>query len=398
MTNKLYLFPLILLVYSIFTYLFVDPNLYLFSHPLYVEIQNFLWLFAAQNSSLIVLLYAMIIICLFGLYTLIIRQIRTGQLRQGQAIKLFIVSIIALMVSYPGLSHDIYNYMFNAKMVWHYGANPHTQVALDFPDDLMLRHMHNTHTPAPYGYGFTAISLIPSIIGQNYLKPTIILFRLLMVTGLLSLLRFQWRLLKHHAFNPDSSNPQNQLSQLAIFAFNPLILIETVGNIHNDVIMMSLCLAGIYLVIKHWPAKKWGFIVIGVLLYFASVSIKFASIAILGGFLLYFLIRQFSRIRLSLGACLSLALFAPLLTSRSQRFLPWYLIWPMSTGVFIRESIISHTLILFTFSALLGYIPFLYHGEYNQAVLSSRTLITFIPPLAYLTTQLILTRLHKARH
>ncbi len=60
-------------------------------------------------------------------------------------------------------SYDVFNYLFNAKMVWIYQVNPHIHAAIEFSRDPMLRFMQNVHTPAPYGYGSTALSLIPGL-------------------------------------------------------------------------------------------------------------------------------------------------------------------------------------------------------------------------------------------
>src|SRR3990172_6981226 len=122
----LWLLPVVAGIYSVYSFSQTDPNQVFFSQSWYWQFQKFMWRLGFQER----------------------------------------------------LSSDIYNYIFNAKMVWVYGANPHRQVALNFPDDQWLRFMHNTHTPAPYGYGWTMLSLVPSVIGQNHLKLTLLLVKM----------------------------------------------------------------------------------------------------------------------------------------------------------------------------------------------------------------------------
>ena len=59
----------------------------------------------------------------------------------------FLLIIVLLGIfAYPMFSYDIFNYLFNAKMVLIYGANPHIKTALEFAFDPMVRFMQNTHT------------------------------------------------------------------------------------------------------------------------------------------------------------------------------------------------------------------------------------------------------------
>lgn len=372
MKHKLvWLMPLGLLLYTVFSYTQVDPNLVLSSYPWYWRLQNQMWQWSADNRLALSVIYASAIVTMFIGYAGLLRQLSTTQIQKSSLMWLVGVSIIILFVSYPALSHDIFNYIFNAKMVLLYQANPHVDVALNFPNDPWLSFMHNTHTPAPYGYGWTVISLIPGFVGQNHLKLTIILFRLMMSISLLLLAVVQFRLVdKKH--------------QPLVYAFllNPLVLIETVSNIHNDVVMMLLLFLAIASFRKASSQKALVWVAFGGMLFLASVSIKFASVMFVAGLVLEKIVTLVGR-KLSFGGAQSISMFLPLLTSRSQRFLPWYLIWNMSFLAFTQEKIIRHTAIWFTFSGLLSYIPYLYFGEYSPQILWYRTLILFSFPTLY---------------
>jgi hypothetical protein len=292
------------------------------------------------------------------------------------------LAVTILMFSYPALSHDIFNYLMNAKMVLMYHANPHIRVALDFPFDPWLKFMNNVHTPAPYAYGFTVLSLIPAFIGQYHLKITILLFRLMMVLAFWLLIKAQWRL----------ADKKERFWVMA-FALNPLVLIETVGNIHNDVVMMALLLGSFICVLKARAGPRRWYLAAGIL-FLLSVSVKYATLMALVGLGGWYLLQKIKR-PVSFGGAQAIAHFLPLLTTRSQRFLPWYLIWPLSFVPLTKEPLIRETMLLFSFTGLLAYIPYLYTGEYSQELLTVRTMILFIPPLSYLLTRLITGRYKK---
>lgn len=73
----------------------------------------------------------------------------------------FLIGFLTLF-SYPFLSHDFFNYLFDAKILTFYGKNPYQFSALDFPKDSWTRFMHWTHRTYPYGPTFLPITAIPS--------------------------------------------------------------------------------------------------------------------------------------------------------------------------------------------------------------------------------------------
>jgi len=378
------LFAIFLGLYSIFSFSQTDPNLVLSNWDPYWNFQLKLWQLGFHQRPTATLIYIFLIFGLFSTYLILLNQFKKNILTTRQALKLLIISIIILLFSYPALSHDIFNYLLNAKMVWYYRANPHINVALDFPQEPWLKFMHNTHTPAPYAYGWTILSLIPSFIGQHSLKLALLLFKIFVILWFAFLLRFQY-------FLGRQTKQRNTNHSLLIFALNPLVLIETVSNGHNDVVMMALALASCTLFLKSLKNKPV-LLLPSLLLLLASASIKYATIIILGSFLLFIAFKKLKTFW-SFGGIAAITMFSPLVTTRSQRFLPWYLIWPLSFFPAINEKIIRELLIVFSFSSLLRYAPFLYHGEYSSIVISQRQLITFLLPLFYFLFRFIFPKL-----
>ena len=113
-----------------------------------------------------------------------------------------------------------------------------------------------------------------------------------------------------------------------------------------------------------------------IILMTASINIKYASLVAIP-FIVYYLFQwQFYKLKIFSKKItkkakkifdqyffdlLSLSFFLPLLTSRSQRFLTWYLIWPMTFLPFVRSQWWRNTLLIFSISALLNYLPWIYY-------------------------------------
>lgn len=373
------LYLLLLGLYSVFSYSLVDVNLHLWSNKAYIGFQQIMWDWIRRYRTSVTLTYFLLILALFVVYGLLVWLFYKRVLKKKELIILLVGSIGILFISYPALSHDIFNYLFNAKMVILYHADPHRQVALDFATDPWLNFMRNVHTPAPYGYGFTILSLIPSYISGLHLQMGIAAYRVWMVLTLFILLWTQRSLL----------GKQKWVLPIAMFALNPLVMIETVSNVHNDVVMMALVMLAILIVSRKKLVKKnlWRWI-IAVALFLMSVSIKLATLMLLPGLvLLYF--SKLARKSIDLGTSNALTHFLPLLTPRSQIFLPWYLIWSMSFAVFSKVKEVWAVLWLFSLTGMMSYIPYLYYNEYTATMQSQRMMILFSLPVIYVLYRLI---------
>jgi hypothetical protein len=175
---------------------------------------------------------------------------------------------------------------------------------------------------------------------------------------------------------------------LALFMLNPLVLIETITNIHNDVVMMLLELVGIYLIWQGWLKHSVLAGLTGIIIFLLSVSIKYASFMLLPGWLLYWVIKKLKG-RMDIGGVLAVTHFLPLLSNRSQRFLPWYLIWPMTFIPLTNQKLIQNMLVITSFSALMSYVPYLYYLEFSPGQQFQRFWLLFGIPLMYLIFQLV---------
>lgn len=371
LANKTFL--LLFLLYFLFSFVLTDPNLIILKSEVFVAFQLWFWENILPNSFLRSLIYLIISLLLFINYLIILKNLAKEkfsflQLRL-QIKKYYLPILIILLLSYNALSHDIFNYMFNAKMVINYQSNPHQSVALDFPDDSWLRFMNNVHTPAPYGYVWTAISLPIFLLGLNKFILIWLSFKFFSLLPFLLCLFFLNKILI-------KENRKDRIFDLALLALNPLLLIEVVSNGHNDFWMLLPALMSLYLAkyYKNWLLK----IILASILLMFSINTKFASIVFIP--LLFYLwlnpsvSKLFARSLFEKYWCkirkfleyyffdlASLLIFVPLLTSRSQLFHPWYLSWPLLFLPLLRSKLYRNLLLAFTLSSLLRYLPWLYY-------------------------------------
>lgn len=389
---------LLFLIWALFSFVFTDPNLMLINNQYFLSFQTFLWQRILPSNYLRVSFYVILIICLIINYLYLIKF-------WPKKINIFNKKIIfctlgiffLLIISYNALSHDVFNYIFNARMLVKYRANPHVAVAQQFADDPWMRFMHNIHTPAPYGQAWTLVSIVPYLLGLGKFLITWLNFKTFALLGMIIAYLCLRTLIKKE---------NKSRADLALVFFNPLMLLETISNAHNDWWMMWPVLASFILIDRFKTAKqsKQFYLVAVCLLMFFSILTKYASLIAIP-FLLYYLCKNkinnlsffknkpLNKIKIFIDNyfwdLLSISFFLPLFTSRSQRFLTWYLIWPMTFLPLCKSRWWKKTLIVFSFSALLSYlvdiiyVPWLYFDQTLPNVLLLKQWLLWLPPLIY---------------
>lgn len=392
MYMRLFVLYIILLgLFTVFSFSLTAPNLVLTTWNPYWQFQTWMWETFFNNRPLLAYTYIFLISALFCVYILLLLSLKkTTRFILPKFI--WILPFIIIFFSSTALSYDIFNYIFNAKMVAIYHADPHVKVALDFASDPWVRFMHNTHTPAPYAYGWTVLSLLPFSIGLGKFLTTWIAFKLFAVLSLLLTYASLWWVTQREK--------PSQLSLFILF-FNPLLLIEIFSSAHNDLWMLWPVILSMGLLVKKTRLGLPLGILFSLLFLALSISIKFATLVVLPIWLLLLISKtkiQLPFIKLTQRywpLLCSIALFIPLLTARSQQFHPWYLLWslvwvpliieipsnPQAHGIEricgLLQRIWPVTLIVFSLTSLLRYVPYLLEGEYSSEILLHQKIITW---------------------
>ena len=362
----------------IYSYTQVDLNLTLFTFSVYQHIQNLLLKIGYFHRPLSTLIYLAIVTSLTICYIWLIYQQKSASPKNSKYIKLLLFITLILLFAYPAFSYDIFNYIFDARIFVLHKSNPWTLTALDFPDDLWTRFMRWTHRTYPYGPTWLPLTIPFYAIGLHKFTLTLVSFKLLGLVSYLAATFSIYQIAK-------TIKLHNPWLSVILFAFNPLIIIESIVSPHLDITMAALMVLGIWLILSH--SKTFGFISLVI-----SAGIKYVSIGIFPAVLLYLTKKiSFSQM-IELGVLLTYML--TLLVISQREILPWYLITPFALTVLIPKNKIAISLMLsLTPAALLRYAPFIYIGDYTPWVSQARNLITGILVVSLLT---IFFLLHKS--
>lgn len=377
---------------AIYSYGLTAPNLWLVSWPWFINFQTLAWTLIYNNRPLAAGCFLGLIVSLFASYQFLLNSLEKSHWGQQTNFPISRWLLIWLMLIWPTilamnfLSYDVFNYLFNAKMVAVYQANPHLNVALDFATDPWLRFMHNVHTPAPYGYGWTLFSFLPYLLSLGKFSLGWIIFRLLAVGSLIGTLITLIRLAK-------IQHQPLTLTKIALLALNPLLILEIIVNSHNDLWMIWPALISYELILSPKLSKK-KILLAGILLAF-SISTKFATLALVPIWLVLVSRHFINQIKwpwLSKIQALvtnhwpllsSVALFLPLFLSQSKQFLPWYLSWSLVWLPLIDVKYWITILLTFSITSLIRYYPWLLVNAYPELVISEQKIITWLIPSLY---------------
>lgn len=323
------LFVILLFALSIYSYALIDPNLTLINASWWVAFRDPMVYFGYYKRFESSIVYIGIIFLLFIFHWYLVRNYK-----KYSVWKIVGAVSVILIFSYPFLSHDLFSYIFDAKILTFYGDNPYTHIPGNYPGDEWLRFMHWTQRSYPYGPVFLPLTLIPSFLGFGKFILNFIFFRALnfIFYGLgvfvLNKMNKRW------AF---------------VFATSPLVIIEGLINCHNDLIAVSLGLLGIYLLNRNKS-------ILARIILVLSIGIKYMTLPIIA-------VMKNPRSKINhLILFLQTSLFVYMFFNGGVQ--PWYF---LSFFLFlpIYPKIIMHLNIFFV-CLLLSYYPFIRFGNWDQ--------------------------------
>ena len=315
---------------SVYSYALIDPNITLVNASWWRTFQDAFLQIGYYQRWLSWYLYLFIVILLFLFHFIFIRRSK----KITSPFTLAVLVSLIILVSYPFLSHDFFNYIFDAKIFTYYHQNPYLKTPLDFPQDDWLRFMHWVHRSYPYGPTFLPLTFIPSVFAFGKFILNFLFFKLLFIASYLIGVYYLQKLDKRSAL---------------VFATHPLIIIEGLVNAHNDLIGVSLAVAGFYYLSQK---REW----IGRILLLISGGIKYITLplAVWQKEKKHWL--NYVAISAVIGMLIYLSLF---LEIQPWYFLTLFVFLPVYPKIIDRVQI-------FLFGLLMSYYPFITLGDWTD--------------------------------
>ena len=183
-----------------------------------------------------------------------------------------VVFALMLLLMYPPTAVDLFHYHADARTLWIFDRNPLTVPPAEtgYPIGISW-----ADQPSPYGplWSLLTVVLAPLMVFGDHLVATAIGFKVLAALTYLGCAWLVYLLVRR-------TRPGLEVFAFVLFAWNPFVLLRVVGNGHNDLAMMLLALAAL------WMARERNWTLVFPLLA-CSVLVKYTS-ALLGPPLLLF--------------------------------------------------------------------------------------------------------------
>lgn len=159
---------------------------------------------------------------------------------------------------------DLFDNILHGRVLGIYGANPFHYAPAAFPADPFLRYVAWQTTPSAYGPLWEVLAGGTAWLAGDGILRNILFFKLLSAlfwggNGVLVSL-----ILRTYA-------PERALAGLLLFAWNPVILYETMGNGHNDIAMIFWVLLAAWLLLRRHHTLGILAILVGALFKFIPV-------------------------------------------------------------------------------------------------------------------------------
>lgn len=355
MKKIIFFYGLLVLLFAIFSYVFVDPNFFFLN-----SIISKIYIYHSGFTSI---LYTIATILFFGFYILFITKRK--QISPHTVFLLIGISIIGLGLAYPAiLSYDIFNYALTSKVLFFYKENPYLIKPFEFTNDPWLIFTRATNKIALYGPVWIVLTGLPFIFSFRNCLVLLLNFKILNALFLIGSCFFFAKLSKKR-------------EDLVLFALNPLILIETMVSSHNDISMVFLMLISFYFL-----GKKRN--ILGSLFFVLSLLIKYASLIALPIYL-FVLIRNIRKENIDWSKIFEWTFYAMfvvfILSFIREEIYAWYALWFLPFGFLSHNKRLKLICILFSLSLLLSYIPYILLRSYSPLEIVLKMLVIFVVPL-----------------
>lgn len=178
-----------------------------------------------------------------------------------------ILSCAALLWLYPFDAADMFDNIIHGRMLGIYGANPFLLTASAYSSDPFYPYMAWKYATSAYGPLWEILAGITARLAGDGILANVIAFKLLLTGFFMGCVGLTALILKKIA-------PERALAGVLFIAWNPIILYETIGNGHNDIVMVFWILLAV------WAIQKRQYI-FSILALSAGVLVKFIPLLLI---------------------------------------------------------------------------------------------------------------------
>jgi hypothetical protein len=150
---------------------------------------------------------------------------------------------VILLFMYPYDAADIFDNILHGRIISVYHANPFRDIPAQFAADPFYPYIGWRKSISAYGPGWEMLAGLSARLAGDGLIENVFVFKAVLVAFLAGCSGLIVLILRRIA-------PERALAGLVLFAWNPVVVYETIGQGHNDVAMLFWMLLAIWLLLK----------------------------------------------------------------------------------------------------------------------------------------------------
>ena len=244
---------LMIAVYSLYLFFFpllsnIDPDNRVFDIEILLR-DGRKWFAALYVLGLGILFFA------YSRMLTIVHALPKGKPDTEKLLSMWVLGIgitcaLVLIRLYPITALDVVLYVVRARLWLLYGGSPMTALPANYPQDPFSGLAGEfSNQPSPYGPVWELTAQLPMQFGLTDLGNGIIAMKII------SLLAYVGMAILIGWYSQQDTQKYNvsRLTALTFFALNPLVLMQAIGNGHNDMLMLFFMTLGLIL----WQRDKW---------------------------------------------------------------------------------------------------------------------------------------------
>lgn len=195
------------------------------------------------------------------------RVIIKGRLSPGNMRTLFCTLIIFTAVfgltyvcAPGGMTQTMFLYGLYARLVTVYHANPYVVPLTAFPHDILQQAiLKGVQATVPPGPVWVDMSIPVALFARESVANIILGFRLVGLLAHLANAVLIWVIL-------GKLKPERRFAATLLYAWNPLVLLLSVGGMHQDVVIVLFLLMGLFCFQRNIPVLAWVFVLLAALI------------------------------------------------------------------------------------------------------------------------------------
>lgn len=192
---------------------------------------------------------------------------RSGRKRHLLVIVAVQAAISAWLMVQPYLSsQDIFSYSFYTHIFVWYHDNPYVAVPRDYPYDPLYSAIFWKDQPSNYGPLWTFLSALAPMIAGSRVGATLLILKGFAVAPALAGTLLMWSTLGR-------LRPERRTIGTLLYAWNPLLLIETAEAGHNDILMACFLIASLWLWCRRLRTASVGALIMAALVKYVAIML-----------------------------------------------------------------------------------------------------------------------------